>query len=92
MSPEASTRLCQLPHFLDQTAEASLGEYQVIEHADAHQLSRTYQTARQGEVVFTWRRVTRRMIVKENNRGGAAAGRLAKDLSWMDDARVERAD
>jgi hypothetical protein len=65
-------------------------ENQMIEHVDSDDLTRLGQPRRQRRIIRTWSRIARRMIVEQDDGGGANGNGFAKHFARMGDRRVER--
>ena len=97
-APEKQSKYDRLRHavqnpFSLRLQVARVGQDHVIEHVDPHQHAGRHQPlASAPRHPRSARGSPDGMVVEQDDRRGAGAGRLAEDLARVDDARVERPD
>src|SRR5262245_56632463 len=67
-----------------------VGQDEMVHHVDAHDVTGVHHAERQIEVVGAWRSVSRRMVMKQDDRRGRRSCGLSEHLAWMNDRAVER--
>ena len=64
----------------------------MVHDIDSHDFARRHESRGQADVIPARRRVAGRVIVKEHDSGRTCDGSGSEHLTWMHQARVERAD
>src|ERR671931_2007700 len=82
--PEAQTPLLEAD-------EALVSDHEVVQHLDVEQLARGHDLARDRHILGRGRGIAARMVVHDHQSGTVVLDRLAEQLTYADDARVERA-
>ena len=55
----------------------------MVQNADAEELSSLTQAFRQFDVFYAWRRISARMVVRQDDRLGVPRNRGLEDLAWL---------
>src|SRR5262249_46582783 len=76
---------------VDETHVAAMSDHDVVEHADADEVSDLAQPPGDLDVLAARRRVAARMVVDEDHRSRRFADHRQVDVARVDDARGQRA-
>jgi len=75
---------------LKQGDERAVAHDNVVESSDAEELRSFEESAREGDVVYRWFRISAGMVVGEHERGGAGSESGCEYLPWVHRARIHR--